>query len=179
MKKILVPTDFSERAKDAYMYARELAEKYNASIKVVHVYHPTGDLVNPHGFSQIPELEDIKKESMIQFVSHGFSNTIVDVITAEQIEHEIIIGFPIEKIIDLSKEDYDLIVMGTTGKGGHVLEKLMGSISSKVSQYAHCPVLLVPEGKKFTGVYNIAFAGSYSSANEKALEKMIEYARKT
>ena len=176
MKKILVPTDFSERAKDAYMYARALAEEFNASIKVVHAYHPTAEVINSEDVNQIPNLEDIKKDAMINFVSHGFSNTIVDVIIAEQIEHEIIIGFPIEKIIELSK-DYDLIVMGTTGKGGHLLEKLMGSISSKVAQFAHCPVMLIPEGKEYRGVNNIAFAGSYDSTDEKALKTMTEYAR--
>ena len=176
MKKILVPTDFSERAKDAYMYARALAEEYDASIKVVHAYHPTADVINPYEVSQIPILEDIKKDAMINFVSHGFNNTIVDVIIAEQIDHEIVIGFPIEKITELSK-DYDLIVMGTTGQGGHLLEKLMGSVSSKIAQFAHCPVMLIPEGKKYRGVNNIAFAGSYDSTDEKALKTMIEYAR--
>jgi len=131
MKKILVPTDFSERAKDAYIYARELAEKFDASIKVVHVYHPSGDLINPYGVSQIPELEEIKKDAMIQFVSHGFSNTIVDVITAEQIEHEIIIGFPIEKIVDMSKDDYDF---DRKTNGEYFFENLpVGTLSSIVS----------------------------------------------
>ena len=38
MKKILVPTDFSEQAEIAIDLAMQLAEKTGAAIKLVHVY---------------------------------------------------------------------------------------------------------------------------------------------
>ncbi len=40
MKNILVPTDFSENAASAYLYAIELAKRFNATVTVVHVYQP-------------------------------------------------------------------------------------------------------------------------------------------
>ena len=38
MKNILFPTDFSENAKKAYIYALHIAEQLGASITTLHVY---------------------------------------------------------------------------------------------------------------------------------------------
>ena len=40
IKRILVPTDFSETARTAYEYAISLAEQFKASVDVVHIYRP-------------------------------------------------------------------------------------------------------------------------------------------
>lgn len=46
-------------------------------------------------------------------------------------------------IVDFAEQDsFDLIVMGSRGLGG-VKGMLLGSISSKVMQQAHCPVTVV------------------------------------
>jgi len=46
-------------------------------------------------------------------------------------------------IVDLAEQDaFDLIVMGCRGLGG-IKGMLMGSVSSKVMQQAHCPVTVV------------------------------------
>ncbi len=50
---------------------------------------------------------------------------------------------PADQIVDYAeKNDVDLIVMGTHGRGG--LEKMwLGSVTEKVLRKAHCPVLVV------------------------------------
>ncbi len=51
-------------------------------------------------------------------------------------------GFPAEELINAGR-NADMIVLGHRGTGGF-RPLLMGSVSSKVSYHAPCPVLLVP-----------------------------------
>ncbi|MEM8908431.1 MAG: universal stress protein, partial [Bacteroidota bacterium] len=69
----------------------------------------------------------------------------------------------------------EILVMGTTGKGG-VLEKLFGSISSMVSQKAHCPVWLVPPQVEFKGLQNLLYASNYQSADSDLMRHIVEFA---
>ncbi|MEL6943867.1 MAG: universal stress protein [Bacteroidota bacterium] len=76
------------------------------------------------------------------------------------------------KLSKLSK-DYDLVVMGTTGK--HLIEKkLIGSIASYVAQHAHCPVLLVPRAHRFKGINNIVYARNWESIDTLTLKSVLE-----
>lgn len=51
-------------------------------------------------------------------------------------------GFPVEELIEVSK-DADMLVLGSRGTGGFT-RLLMGSVAGQVVQHAHCPVLIVP-----------------------------------
>ena len=51
-------------------------------------------------------------------------------------------GFPAEELINAGR-DADMIVLGHRGTGGF-RSLLLGSVASKVSHHASCPVLLVP-----------------------------------
>lgn len=59
MKKIIVPTDFSSASKTAYVYARELAKKWDLKIELVHYFLPQADpgypKVHPLVKDSIPE----------------------------------------------------------------------------------------------------------------------------
>jgi len=61
---------------------------------------------------------------------------------AERVIQRVLIGAPGEVICDLAKEeDAGLIVMGTRGES-LVQALLLGSTTNRVTQLAHCPVLL-------------------------------------
>ena len=52
-------------------------------------------------------------------------------------------GRPSDKIVETAKEgNFDLIVMGHRGLG-RVKEFFLGSVSDRVADEAHCPVLIV------------------------------------
>jgi nucleotide-binding universal stress UspA family protein len=51
-------------------------------------------------------------------------------------------GLPSEVLLDAAG-DADMIVVGSRGAGGFK-RLLMGSVSSQVSQHAHCPVVVIP-----------------------------------
>lgn len=176
MKKILVPTDFSENSNTAFLYALELAERMDATVSIVHVYHPSAHHLNEW---VIPtEEEFIKKsyERLDEFVQSGFKKTIEGVVVADMVEQQVISGFALDELVELSKSgDYDMIVMGSTGSSD-VLDRMFGKVSTHVAEFAECPVVLVPKTTTFQPVKKIMYGSDYESSERRVLQKLSEFA---
>ena len=175
MENILVPTDFSKTSKGAYHYALHLAEYFDSSINVVHVYHPSYSPDYSVGVSANSMMLEPKKELMKQFI-HQSDKGEDSVVTLIDVKSEITSGFAGEELVRISKsEEIDLIVMGTTGDNT-ILEKVFGSISSDVSKHAQCPVLLVPQGAKFEAYRNIVYASDFEKIDSVVMDKIADFA---
>ncbi|MCL0063532.1 universal stress protein [Peptococcaceae bacterium] len=58
-----------------------------------------------------------------------------------KINTQLVIGNPPDEICKFAKENsYDLIIIGSRGLSG-IKSYIMGSVSNRVSRYAHCPAL--------------------------------------
>ena len=56
---------------------------------------------------------------------------------------QLVFGDPAFQIVKKAKEgNYQLIIMGSRGLGG-IKGLMLGSVSQKVSQLSHCPVLII------------------------------------
>lgn len=171
MKKILVPTDFSEVAANAYRFAQVLSERVGARTELLHAYHPSFDYANPYLDVPAVEFEQIKQELLQQFAeAYTDAQGGVAVLPKTQLN----IGFAAEEIVRLS-EGYDLIVMGTTGQG-NLLERAFGSVSTHVARFAKCPVLLVPRQCKCQSIEQVVFASSHPEADAALLEPVLDIA---
>ncbi len=170
MKTILVPTDFSEASRNAFRYAAKLAEVLKPdAIEVAHVFLPetTGeaDFIPP-----VVELLQSRQEMLKSFTEE---------LSAENqplpcpLEQQVMVGFPADELSVVSA-NYSMIVMGAKGQSG-ILEKVLGSVSSSVSQRASCPVLLIPQGAAFAPYRHILYASNYESVNEPLLEQLIRF----
>ena len=176
MKKILVPTDFSENSRSALLYAIELAKKLDASITLMHCYHPTSNHIINHYFIDIEELNDLCAQRLDFFVENSFSKSMDDVIVADMIEQKLEIGFAADKLVEVSESgDYDMIVMGATGSAG-MLERIFGKVSLYVAQYSKCPVLLIPAGVRYREVKEIMYASEYEMGDGDILLQLGEIA---
>lgn len=148
MPVLIVPVDFSDYSKNAFLYAIKLAEQINAIVKVVHVYYPEekADILSLNGSSTILERE----KQLQDFMAHNTSYWINESIESPLIEDQFIVGLPIRTIVELSnKYKNSMIIMSTTGAGSS-MKKRFGSISTEVVLKASCPVLLIPpESKEF------------------------------
>ena len=142
LKKILVPTDFSESSEAAVKYARALAEAFDASIHVLHVIEdPFVHVWAGEGY--IPDLphfrEGLAKEANAK-LGKSFSAQDRERFRAQLVAK---FGSPFVEIVRYAKgEEVDLIVMGTHGRGP-IAHLLMGSVAEKVVRKAPCPVLTV------------------------------------
>jgi nucleotide-binding universal stress UspA family protein len=60
-----------------------------------------------------------------------------------KVSKELVEGRPAEKIVETAKKGmFDLIVVGSRGLSGFK-EIFLGSVSNRVADKAHCPVLIV------------------------------------
>jgi len=142
LKRILLPTDFSESSENAAKYARELAEAFDATIHVLHVVEDP----YVHGWAgegYIPDLPQFREG-----LAREANERLGKVFTVAERERFGIklatkFGSPFVEIVRYAKtEGVDLIVMGTHGRGP-VAHLLMGSVAEKVVRKAPCPVLTV------------------------------------
>lgn len=161
IKNILVPTDFSENSKAAFHYALDLAEDMGATVKVMHIYNdyaPETPLADPSYVSGGKTIAEIK-ESLKNFLSTELeAEGGAAVLSKAKVESEIYYGSPIKDIVEFSKTgDYEIIIMGTAGERDWN-ELMFGSVSTHVSQQAHCPVLLVPSGTAYKKIDNLLYA---------------------
>jgi len=167
MKKILIPTDFSEAALSAYHYALEYCKTLGGPVRVklVHVFMPEA-MATPTLIPPAHEFLAVKEQSLQEFAKMvgEYASNITKVDT------ELLVGFPTDEVVTLS-ERYDLVVMGATGSGGF-LEKLFGSTAGSVAQRAHCPVLLIPEGTKYKAPRQILYASNIDSADKRLIEQL-------
>ncbi len=138
VKKILVPTDFSECSMAATDHAISLAQTFQAQVILLHVMEPP---VYGLDFSLThPGTLPLVRQKLMEMMERS-----VDVMSDHGVEAEgyFIIGVPSVEIIRAAeKHGADLIVMGTHGRTGlsHIL---LGSTAERVIQRAHCPVLTV------------------------------------
>ncbi len=136
IRTILAAYDGSQHSSKAFLFALDIAEKFNAEITVLSVARP-------------PEPpEAVEMEAVIESASELYSKQFAELEkTARErgvtVQQCIRVGHPAEQIILAAKEKpVDLIVMGHRGK--NILARwLLGSISKRVLSYAPCSVLIV------------------------------------
>jgi nucleotide-binding universal stress UspA family protein len=140
MKKILVPTDFSESAQHALTYAMSFAREYDAELIVLHVVETLAA-----GYAN--DIFPVPMAEVFTEIS-GYAKLEIDKLAAQAQERGLRVrqvvaqGKPTTEIIRVAKaEMVDMIVLGTHGKG--VLDHaLFGSTTERVVRKAPCPVLV-------------------------------------
>lgn len=133
--RILVTTDFSDNAAEAYSHAFGIAKKSMGSIDLLHVL----------SFDQFDDKEkDLSlkniREERLKLLKREFFNDISD-----RVSHEVLVSedSPHEAIFNhVSNNDYDLIVMATVGRTG-INYLMMGSTTANVVRHVNNAVLSI------------------------------------
>ena len=134
-QKILVPVDGSETGWKALKTAAVLGEKFQGELQVFTVTEPYDENIMDRSNRELKKASlavlDAAKEKLTEYDFKGGAS------------YEEKAGNPAELILEKSREDgCDSVVMGSRGLSG-ITEFLLGSVSSKVSQYAEVPVFVV------------------------------------
>lgn len=155
MKKILVPTDFSDPSLHAALYAAETARKSGAVIYFIHVPGAAQDRM---------------------FQLETFRNAVTDVYTDIKTEVALPYGTTVDGIIDFCNHNaFDLIVMGTKGASG-LKEVFIGSTTANVIAKTRIPVLAIPATYVMEEPDALLFTTSHFEKNIALLNSIVEIA---
>ena len=154
IKKILYTTDLSETSNFAFSYAAGLANRYDASIVILHVLkdltHSSEDLVtNVIGKKKWHEILGRNKLEIVDKIRQRLEE-FCDQTRSEMsgcpflVKNILVkIGNPVDEIVQESaNEGYDMVIMGAHGHGA-IAGTVMGSVSRRVLRRCQKPVLVV------------------------------------
>jgi universal stress protein A len=144
-RRILVPVDYSEHSKNSLAYAAGLAERFGASLDVVHVwdrptYVPETMVVVPEGGAK-PLAELIRENAEREMREFLAEVKLPQGLVASE---RLLAGEPAAVLVaELQKGEHDLAVIGTHGRTG-ITHLILGSIAEKLVRLSPVPVLTVP-----------------------------------
>jgi nucleotide-binding universal stress UspA family protein len=134
-RKILVAVDGSQHARAALDLAADLAQRYQASLCVLHAFPHVSDLLGTPQYESLLAARSMIGQQLLESAQTQVGDTVV-------VETQLIEGPPAPAILRVAEEEgCDLIVIGSRGRG-QIAGILLGSVSSTVAQRAHCPVLI-------------------------------------
>lgn len=142
MKKILVPTDFSENAQKAALFAVEIAKRANADVYFLNAME-----LGFEGIHETFPLHEKYNKAVMQNREQEmsvFMQGIREAYNGIHTETEIESAEAVPAILDFTQlHAIDLIVMGTKG-AGIIKEKLVGTTAANVITASKVPVLVIP-----------------------------------
>jgi len=181
MKQILFPTDFSDAAHTAFIYALKFADSFGAELVVLHVYDlpivetpplPEStteifEIVEMHQYEsfkeELPEMHKIAEEKGLGHIKMRNVLLYGDLV------------YNVNKVC--TDENIDLIVMGTKGASG-LKETFLGSKTASVIANAKVPVLGIPADAEYHPIKSIAFTTQYKDKDNDALRNVLTIAQK-
>ena len=182
MKKILFPTDFSDTANNAFIYALKLAKSITAEIYVLNTYEmpvisttSAGQpelIQNVYNSIELNNFENYKKQ-VPKLRSIAEDHDCGDIKLTFIFEEGIMLSI-LHKII--RDENIDFIVMGTNGNSGFE-KKLLGSNTVHVMENVDIPILSVPRKAEFKRLNNFGFATMLRDSDKPGLHQIIRIAK--
>ena len=179
MKKILVPTDFSENSEKALKFAAEVALKSQGRIELINVnsevmYTPTipeysvtqSDDVDKYAEVADARLFDMKNKFNLDV---KYANIDMEAYVEEGFLHNTLKRIALE-------DGCDLVVMGTQGSTG-ASEFFVGSNTEKVIRTAITPVLVVPSAAVNTDFKTVVLTTTLKSDQLKVFQTTAQWQR--
>lgn len=180
MKKILLPTDFSDVANNAYTHALHIAKLFDSQILLLHTF-------------EMPIVDN-------QFYAEDYSNLFESIETAQssKFKEEIIklkeiaktqncenikvsymlksgdLVFNIKEAVE--QNTINLVVMGTSGADTWK-QLFLGTNTADVISQINIPVLSIPKNSLYNKYNSIGFTTRFREKDKKALKDVIQLAR--
>jgi len=174
MKRILVPTDFSDCSDNATRIAIELAQKSDAEILFIHFMSVPASWLSL-GDNQEKLYPDITKN-----VKRNRSKleSYVKIAEEQGVEATSYLGFNegYNHIINQTEEEnIDLVIMGSHGAGG-VKELFIGSNAQKIVRLSPVPVLIVKNKFVLNNLKDFIFVSDFELETMVQFEHIMNYA---
>ncbi|MAP55100.1 universal stress protein [Altibacter sp.] len=164
MKKILLPTDFSENALNASRYALQFFANETCTFYLLNTFTPAaynvGMMADSYSALRLQEIvrgnSEKGLERMEKTLTQEFNNP------KHSFERIASFNLLVMEMIDLTEtQDIDMIVMGTQGATG-AKEVFLGTHTTYTIKKVKCPVLAVPSGFHYEAPKEILFPTDYT-----------------
>jgi nucleotide-binding universal stress UspA family protein len=166
LKKIICPTDFSDVAQHAAVYAAKLAHRVGAQLTLLHI-KPLSESValiaNDESY-QSP-LEKTLQDQCLQ-ISRTFKIGCYAEIKPQ--------GLSLTDTIVRYTAEHDLLVMGTDGPS-NFFESLSGSSTYKTVVESEIPAIIVPAGCLYSEIEKIVYTTTYLSEKKLPLQQLVPF----
>jgi len=173
MKTILVPTDFSETAKNSARYAIAFASKLKiANIALYHSYQVLS-ISNPlDGYETKVSAEPFKEKSMQQLETFlAELGPIPEGVNVELFHGGADLKEGIAQVLEITNAN--VIIMGITG-GGKLKETLVGSNTLTIAKHTEIPVIIVPADTNLSKLEKVALITDFKDIETNIPEKKIK-----
>jgi universal stress protein A len=143
LKRILVPTDFSDPSEEALKTAIAFGQAFGATLDLVHVAVEVAyPLPPPIDLASLP----IDIGPALERAAEGLALEEARVReVGVACESATLVGRADQEIVERARATAaDLIIMGTHGRSG-LAHAILGSSTTRVVQHAACPILIVPK----------------------------------
>ncbi|UCS95593.1 universal stress protein [Echinicola marina] len=148
--KILLATDFSENAQNAFQFAKELAKAHHGKLGLLFAYTPVFDFAAQLAEYIVAienqakkEMEKLKKEAKKEGLKISY------LITQETASSAI--------CSEAKKQQYDLVIVGTSGES-KISQAFLGTTTTEVIKHCPKPVLCIPPEAQFKNMNTISMA---------------------
>lgn len=138
IRRILLGTDFKPESQTAELWARDLAEKYGATVVLLHAIEPLATVGGEEPDREFYETLERAAQSKLREMSDRFTSSEVDV------KAVVTIGRRWREVVRIAElEKADLIVVGARSRVGPNGQPLLGTTSHNVYLASPVPVLVV------------------------------------
>lgn len=181
MKKILFPTDFSQTADNAFIYALHLAQSNGSEIYVLHTFErPAVSGLRSGSSRHMQDVLDCIEECEQDHFQDEFQKLKESANKAEFGDVKLNYIFEVGNLLSVmksmvSKYHIDLIIMGTSGKSG-ISKSFLGSHTSKTIDLSPIPVISIPHLAKFSQMKTIGLATMFKESDKTLVEKILHSA---
>jgi nucleotide-binding universal stress UspA family protein len=143
MSGIVVGVDESSHSHEALDWAVREAAVRHVGITVVSVVPAMASPWTGSPLS-VPDSDEAAQKAR-KSAEEAVARSTSAISPAPSVDVQVSVGFPVQALIDASR-DADLLVVGSRGAGGFAT-LLLGSVSSQLAHHAACPVVIVPTGR--------------------------------
>lgn len=169
MKKILIPTDFSACAENAFYVALEIAHKADAELIIQHLYDDKSGsmhvlLNKPLETDPVLGQAKAKLDELITLAGRAGVNA----------RPLLVMNRGTDKIENyIEPLGIDLVVMGSHGATG-IREWVVGSHTQRVVRHSSAPVLVIKNKPGTVSFERIMFASTFHEDPSKALSSLVK-----
>lgn len=158
MKNILVPIDFSDAAFNAISYAAFLANAFNSSLLLLHVYSDTT------AYEEYKKSIVFESDEGLEAANEKYLKKEIGRIAKKytvKIKAEVLKGNPANVIREeAAKRGSDIIVMGMKGKGES--NSIFGSTTTSMIDKTSIPLLVVPFDAGYKTIDTITLTSDFN-----------------